>query len=59
MREFTVGIQQRIRDAEEALKRALDDGDDFSVDVHRAEIEDLRRLAADNGVQLCCGRENA
>ncbi|KWX00335.1 hypothetical protein C3Y87_04840 [Carbonactinospora thermoautotrophica] len=59
MREFTSGIQQRIRDAEEALKRALDDGDDFSVDVHQAEIEDLRRLAADNGVQLHCERETA
>ncbi|MCI0382948.1 hypothetical protein [Streptomyces sp. CNQ085] len=52
MDAFTAGILQRIRTTESDLIRARESGDDFLVDVEQAELEDLRRLAAEYGVEV-------
>jgi hypothetical protein len=50
MDAFTAGILQRIRNAEQDLHRALESGDEFLAEVEQSELEDLRRIAADHGV---------
>ncbi|MCQ0024958.1 hypothetical protein M4914_19795 [Streptomyces somaliensis DSM 40738] len=52
MDAFTAGLLQRIRTAETGLTRARESGDDFLADVEQAELEDLRRLAAEHGVEV-------
>jgi hypothetical protein len=52
MDAFTTGIMQRIRSTETDLRRARETGDDFLADVEQAELEDLRRLASENGVRV-------
>ncbi|MBO7938504.1 MULTISPECIES: hypothetical protein [Streptomyces] len=52
MDAFTAGLLQRIRATESDLTRAQDEGDDFLADVEQAELEDLRRLAAEHGVEV-------
>ncbi|MEU6853444.1 hypothetical protein ABZ901_26400 [Actinacidiphila alni] len=52
MDAFTTGILQRIRSTESDLRRARETGDDFLADVELAELEDLRRLASENGVRV-------
>lgn len=52
MDAFTAGILQRIRSTESDLDRARLTGDDFLVEVEQAELDDLRRLAAEHGVQV-------
>ena len=58
MDAFTAGLLQRIRITESELRAARESGDDFLVEVEQAELEDLRRLAAEHGVQItpesCC-----
>lgn len=52
MDAFTSGLLQRIRNTETDLNEARETGDDFLVEVETAELEDLRRLAADHGVEV-------
>lgn len=52
MSEFSIGIQQRIRDTEAALRRAAEAGDDFMVEVEQADLDDLIRLATEHGVSV-------
>jgi hypothetical protein len=52
MDAFTSGLLQRIRATESDLSRARDEGDDFLVEVEQAELDDLRRLAAEHGVEV-------
>lgn len=52
MDAFTAGLLQRIRATETDLTNARETGDDFLVDVEQAELDDLRRLAAEHGVKL-------
>ncbi|WP_267243725.1 hypothetical protein [Streptomyces sp. PR69] len=52
MDAFTAGLLQRIEAAESDLTKAREDGDEFLVDVELAELEDLRRLAAEHGVEV-------
>lgn len=52
MDAFTAGILQRIETTETDLHRARESGDDFLVDVEQSELEDLRRLAAEHGVEV-------
>ncbi|MDG4859214.1 hypothetical protein P8605_13785 [Streptomyces sp. T-3] len=52
MDAFTTGLLQRIRATETDIDRAREEGDDFLVEVEQAELDDLRRLAADHGVQV-------
>ncbi|MEZ0066841.1 hypothetical protein ABIA32_002854 [Streptacidiphilus sp. MAP12-20] len=52
MDAFTAGILQRIRNAEQDLHQALESGDDFLAEVEQSELDDLRRLASDHGIEL-------
>ncbi|MCZ2525498.1 hypothetical protein ACFW9F_15545 [Streptomyces sp. NPDC059506] len=52
MDAFTAGILHRIRTTETDLTRAVETGDEFLADVERAELEDLRRLAREHGVDV-------
>lgn len=52
MDAFTTGLLQRIRTTESDLSRARDEGDDFLAEVEQAELDDLRRLAAEHGVEV-------
>lgn len=52
MDAFTAGLVQRIRTTESDLSRARDEGDDFLVEVEQSELDDLRRLAAEHGVEV-------
>ncbi|MFI0820354.1 hypothetical protein ACH4TX_29950 [Streptomyces sp. NPDC021098] len=52
MDAFTAGILQRIETTQSDLTRARETGDDFLADVELAELEDLRRLAAEHGVEV-------
>ena len=55
MDAFTAGILQRIKNTESDLHRAREAGDVYTVDVEQAELDDLRRLAAEHGVHTGCG----
>ena len=55
MDAFTAGLLQRIRATETDLTRARNDGDDFLVEVEQGELDDLRRLAAEHGVEVSAG----
>ncbi|MBD0418149.1 hypothetical protein AB0L35_32450 [Streptomyces sp. NPDC052309] len=52
MDAFTAGLLQRIKTTESDLSRARDEGDDFLVEVELGELDDLRRLAAEHGVEV-------
>ncbi|MFI0418339.1 MULTISPECIES: hypothetical protein [Spongiactinospora] len=52
MGEFTTTIERRLDQAYRGLQEARSEGDDFLADTLTAEIEDLRRIAVDNGVTL-------
>ncbi|MFD7502759.1 hypothetical protein ACWC5C_19640 [Streptomyces sp. NPDC001700] len=52
MDAFTAGILQRIETTQTDLTRARETGDEFLADVELAELEDLRRLAAEHGVEV-------
>lgn len=51
MDAFTAGLLQRIRATESDLRRAREEGDDFLVEVEQDELNELRRLAAEHGVE--------
>ncbi|WP_167382926.1 hypothetical protein [Streptomyces mangrovisoli] len=52
MDAFTAGLLQRIKATESDITRARNEGDDFLVEVEQAELDDLRRLAAEHGVEV-------
>lgn len=52
MDAFTSVLLQRIKTTESDLTRARDEGDDYLAEVEQAELDDLRRLAAEHGVQI-------
>ncbi|MFJ2114507.1 MULTISPECIES: hypothetical protein [unclassified Streptomyces] len=52
MDAFTAGLLQRIKATETDLTHARETGDDFLADVEQEELEDLRRLAAEHGVEV-------
>jgi len=52
MDAFTTGILQRIHSTESDLLLARESGDDFLAEVEQAELDDLRRLAAEHGVEV-------
>ncbi|MEI7032875.1 hypothetical protein [Streptomyces pratensis] len=52
MDAFTAGLLHRIKTTESGLTRAREEGDDFLADVEQGELEDLRRLAAEHGVEI-------
>ncbi|MEU4835486.1 hypothetical protein [Streptosporangium sp. NPDC023615] len=52
MGEFTTTIEHRLDQAHRSLQEARSTGDEYLADTLTAEIEDLHRLASDNGVPL-------
>ncbi|MBV7671502.1 MULTISPECIES: hypothetical protein [Streptomyces] len=52
MDAFTAGLLHRIKTTESDLTRARETGDDFLADVEQSELDDLRRLAAEHGVEI-------
>jgi hypothetical protein len=52
MDAFTAGLLQRIKTTESDLSRARDEGDEFLVEVELGELDDLRRLAEEHGVEV-------
>ncbi|MDF6045371.1 hypothetical protein LRD69_25115 [Streptomyces sp. JH14] len=52
MDAFTAGLLQRIRTTQSDLTKARETGDDFLADVEQSELDDLRRLAAEHGVEI-------
>ena len=52
MDAFITGITQRIRSTESGLSLARETGDDYLAEVEQAELEDLRRIAAEHGVEV-------
>ena len=50
MGELAMMIEQRIAEASESLRMARAEGDTFLVDAREAEIDDLRRIATDHGI---------
>ncbi|MFJ8627239.1 hypothetical protein ACIRD3_30975 [Kitasatospora sp. NPDC093550] len=56
MDAFKAGILQRIANAEQDLHRAIQAGDEFLAEVEQSELDDLRRLAAEHGVDTVLER---
>ncbi len=54
MGEFLAEINVRITETYTSLPAARAAGDDFLADMHASEIEDLKRIAARNGVDAGC-----
>ncbi|CAG6397519.1 hypothetical protein NMG29_15235 [Streptomyces cocklensis] len=52
MDAFTTGILQRIHTTESDLRKARETGDEFLAEVEQGELDDLRRLAAEHGVDV-------
>ena len=52
MTEFHAQLRTRALDAVRELFAALESGDDYSVDVHRADLENIARIAREHGVDL-------
>jgi hypothetical protein len=52
MDAFTAGLLQRIHTTESDLRHALESGDEFLAEVEQGELDDLRRMAAEHGVDV-------
>ena len=50
--EFALDLRRRVREAELALREAAAEGDLYAVDVRTGELDSLRHLAMENGVDL-------
>jgi len=52
MTEFHAELQARVHEAAQFLTAAQDSGDDYSVEVHRADLENIARIAREHGLAL-------
>lgn len=52
MGELRTAIHERLSDAYAGMRAACTDGDDYMVETHKAEIEDLQRIAIDHDIEL-------
>jgi hypothetical protein len=52
MTEFHAQLRARALEAVHDLSVAQASGDDYSVDVHRADLENIARIARDHDVSL-------
>jgi len=50
--EFVDSLLIRIEQAEKAVRQAVEQQDEYAADVHRADLANLRRLAAAHGVPV-------
>ncbi|WP_199826953.1 hypothetical protein [Streptomyces sp. WM6378] len=49
---FTEALQERVRNAREALKAALEAEDAYEVSLAQGELEDALRLARKHGIDV-------
>jgi len=52
MTEFHAQLRARALEAVNDLTTAQESGDDYSVEVHRADLENIARIAREHGVSL-------
>lgn len=52
MTEFHAQLRARALAAVNDLTAAQESGDDYSVEVHRADLENIARIAREHGVSL-------
>lgn len=52
MTEFHAQLRARARHAVQQLTAAQQEGDDYSVDVQRADLENIARIAREHGLEL-------
>ncbi|HEY7988347.1 MAG TPA: hypothetical protein VIE19_03950 [Lapillicoccus sp.] len=52
MTEFHAQLRARVVEAVQDLTAAQESGDDFSVDVHRADLENIARIAREHDLSL-------
>ena len=52
MTEFHAQLRARVVEAVQDLTAAQESGDDFSVDVHRADLENIARIAREHDLNL-------
>ena len=52
MTEFHAQRRARALEAVNDLTAAQESGDDYSVEVHRADLENIARIAREHGVSL-------
>jgi hypothetical protein len=52
MTEFHAQLRARALDAVNDLTAAQESDDDYSVEVHRADLENIARIAREHGVPL-------
>ncbi|GAB3211904.1 hypothetical protein SAMN02745673_03222 [Marinactinospora thermotolerans DSM 45154] len=54
MGEFLAELRVRIAEISVSLQAARAAGDEFLVDAHASELEDLHRIAVRNGIDPHC-----
>ncbi|MBX6168650.1 MAG: hypothetical protein IRY84_13565 [Thermobispora bispora] len=52
MGEFTATIANRLAQAYQELREATSNGDEFLAETLTGEIEDLRRIAEEHGIDV-------
>ena len=52
MTEFHAQLTARAQEAVQQLDAAERSGDDYSIEVHRADLENIARIARDHGLAL-------
>ena len=57
MNEFVDSLLIRVEQAEQAVRRAVEQQDEYAAEVHGADLANLRRLAAEHGVPVDSPRE--
>lgn len=50
--EFVDSLLIRVGQAEQAVRRAVEQQDEYGAEVHGADLANLRRLAAEHGVAV-------
>ncbi|MEU7910165.1 hypothetical protein [Microbispora bryophytorum] len=50
MHEFTAELRARLAEAREELRRAGESGDEHGVQIASGRLDNLKRLAADHGI---------
>ncbi|WP_329311466.1 hypothetical protein [Streptomyces sp. NBC_01262] len=49
---FEASLGRRAREADEALRRAREEGDEHAVVTHTGDLENLLRLARRHGIEV-------
>jgi hypothetical protein len=52
MSEFDAELRQRYRAARDALREARETGDEYAADIRAGELDSLRRVAGQHGIDL-------